>query len=150
VRSSCCWFRHAAQARNVLLKSAAAAGAAGSDGKSSQAAARGFVAKVSDFGLSMAMDPTETHISNFYQGTLTHMAPEVLMHGKLSFASDVYAFGIMLYEMYTATQAFQGVPKIMLGHEVVKLGRRPKFPPDCPFDYQLLACRCWESDPAIR
>jgi hypothetical protein len=48
------------QARNVLLKSA------GGD-------ARGFVAKVSDFGLSMRIDPTETHVSNFYQGTLTHM-----------------------------------------------------------------------------
>ena len=111
---------------------------------------RGFVAKVSDFGLSMRIDPTETHVSNFYQGTLTHMAPEVLMYGKISFASDVYAFGIMLWEMYTASQAFKGVPRALLGHEVTKQGRRPEFPPDCPFDYQLLACRCWESDPAIR
>jgi hypothetical protein len=44
----------------VLLKSA------GND-------TRGFVAKVSDFGLSMRIDPSETHVSNFYQGTLTHM-----------------------------------------------------------------------------
>lgn len=42
------------QARNVLLKSA------GAD-------ARGFVAKVSDFGLSVKMDPAETHVSNVYQ-----------------------------------------------------------------------------------
>jgi len=42
------------QARNVLLKSA------GGD-------QRGFVAKVSDFGLSVRMDPMETHISNVYQ-----------------------------------------------------------------------------------
>lgn len=37
---------------------------------------RGFVAKVSDFGLSMRIDPSETHVSNFYQGTLTHMVRE--------------------------------------------------------------------------
>jgi serine/threonine protein kinase len=111
---------------------------------------RGFVAKVSDFGLSMRIDPSETHVSNFYQGTLTHMAPEVLMYGKLGFASDVYAYGIILWEMYTAQQAFKGIPRALLGHDVAKLGRRPEFPPDCPFDYQLLACRCWESDPAIR
>ncbi|WIA08255.1 hypothetical protein OEZ85_007699 [Tetradesmus obliquus] len=123
--------------RNVLLKSA------GSD-------ARGFVAKVSDFGLSVRMDPSETHVSNVYQGTLTHMAPEVLMFGKISRASDVYAFGVLLWELYTAQQAFKGMPKALLGHEVTKMGQRPEFPPDSPFDYQLLACRCWESDPAIR
>lgn len=42
------------QARNVLLKSA------GDD-------VRGFMAKVSDFGLSVRMDPAETHVSNVYQ-----------------------------------------------------------------------------------
>jgi hypothetical protein len=72
------------------------------------------------------------------------------MYGKLSFASDVYAYGIILWEMYTAQQAFKGVPRALLGHEVTKMGSRPEFPPECPFDYQLLACRCWESDPAIR
>jgi hypothetical protein len=35
--------------------------------KSAGADARGFVAKVSDFGLSVRMDPTETHVSNVYQ-----------------------------------------------------------------------------------
>jgi serine/threonine protein kinase len=133
------------QARNVLLKSAAANTKISAGGD-----ARGFVAKVSDFGLSTAIDSTETHISNFYQGTLNHMAPEVLMHGKISFASDVYAYGIMLYEIYTASQAYKGVLKVLLGHEVARMGLRPEFPPDCPFDFQLLACRCWESDPNIR
>lgn len=78
------------------------------------------------------------------------MAPEVLMFGKISRASDVYAFGVLLWELYTAQQAFKGMPKALLGHEVTKMGQRPEFPPDSPFDYQLLACRCWESDPAIR
>lgn len=27
---------------------------------------------------------------------------------------------------------------------------RPEFPFNTPFEYQLLACRCWESDPSIR
>lgn len=49
------------QCRNVLLKSA------GSD-------ARGFVAKVSDFGLSVRMDPSETHVSNVYQVGLNKAA----------------------------------------------------------------------------
>jgi hypothetical protein len=35
---------------------------------------------VSDFGLSLCVDPGETHVSSVHAGTLTHMAPELLMH----------------------------------------------------------------------
>jgi serine/threonine protein kinase len=43
------------------------------------------------------------------QGTTTHMAPEVLLEGKLSRASDVYAFGILMWELLTADHAFRCV-----------------------------------------
>lgn len=72
------------------------------------------------------------------------------MQGKVSRASDVYAFGILLWELYTGGHAFKGVPRALLGHEITKGNKRPEFPPDCMFEYQLLACRCWESDYAIR
>ncbi|GLI68305.1 hypothetical protein VaNZ11_012666 [Volvox africanus] len=126
------------KARNILLKT----GGVG-DGRS-------YVAKVADFGLSLRIDPHETHVSNVYQGTITHMAPEVLLHGKVSKMSDVYAFAILMWQTYTAGQAFKGTPRALLGHEVTKMNRRPPFPLDTPFEFQLLACRCWESDPSIR
>ena len=37
----------------------------------------GVVAKLADFGLSMAQDPNATHISNYGRGTVAYMAPEV-------------------------------------------------------------------------
>jgi serine/threonine protein kinase len=43
------------KARNILLKS-------------SPSEARGFVAKVADFGLSMEIDPHDTHVSGAFQG----------------------------------------------------------------------------------
>ncbi|GAX80811.1 hypothetical protein CEUSTIGMA_g8247.t1 [Chlamydomonas eustigma] len=49
----------------------------------------GFIAKVSDFGLSVKMDLAMTHISDLSIGTLTHMAPEVILNGHQSKASDV-------------------------------------------------------------
>eukprot|EP00878_Enallax_costatus_P007009 GHUV01007345.1.p1 GENE.GHUV01007345.1~~GHUV01007345.1.p1 ORF type:complete len:1094 (+),score=299.39 GHUV01007345.1:294-3575(+) len=125
------------KARNVLLRSDAHN-------------PRGFVAKVADFGLSLTIDPHSTHISNAFQGTMTHMAPETLMHGQVSRASDVFAYGILLWELYTGEQAYKGVPRALLGHKITKQGLRPEFPADTPFDYQFLACRCWETDPAIR
>ncbi|GFR47720.1 hypothetical protein Agub_g9474 [Astrephomene gubernaculifera] len=125
--------------RNVLLKG-------------STTDPRGFVAKVADFGLSMQLDVHETHVSNAYHGTLAYMAPETLIQGHVSRASDVYGFGILLYELYTGETAFQGIPKALVGHAITKDNLRPSFPPAlaAPFEYQLLACRCWESNPEIR
>ena len=44
------------------------------------------------------------------------------------------------------------MPKALLGHAITKDNLRPVFPPalGAPFEYQLLACRCWESNPEIR
>lgn len=42
------------------------------------------------------------------QGTLTHMAPELLLAGWASTASDVYAYGILLWELATGQRAFAG------------------------------------------
>jgi serine/threonine protein kinase len=42
------------------------------------------------------------------QGTMSHMAPEALLHGRISKAGDVYAFGISLWELFTGGQAYQG------------------------------------------
>jgi len=35
------------------------------------------------------MDSMATHMSGVYQGTVTHMAPEILMEGRASKAADV-------------------------------------------------------------
>jgi len=48
---------------------------------------------VSDFGLSRALGVGQTHQSTRTVGTVTHVAPELLLAGKLSPKSDVYAFG---------------------------------------------------------
>lgn len=81
-------------------------------------------------------------LNHVLQGTMTHMAPEVMLKGKLSRGSDVYAFGVLLWELYSGGHAFRGVPRALLGHEVAHKQRRPEFPEGSPFEYQLLACRC--------
>ena len=45
--------------------------------------------QVSDFGLSIKMDQKDTHVSKVFQGTVSHMAPEILLEGIQSKASDV-------------------------------------------------------------
>ncbi len=49
----------------------------------------GVQPKLADFGLSIQLSRTETHVSSLCHGTPSHMAPEVLTSGRQSKASDV-------------------------------------------------------------
>lgn len=42
------------------------------------------------------------------QGTPTHMSPELFMAGRVSKASDVYAFGVLMYEIISGQRAYAG------------------------------------------
>ncbi|KXZ47914.1 hypothetical protein GPECTOR_32g527 [Gonium pectorale] len=125
------------KADNVMLKSCGGEG-------------RGMSAKVADFGLAIKMDHMSTHVSRTFQGTLTHMAPEVLLHGQVSKAADVFAFGITMWEIFTGGNPYPGVPGALLGHLISREGRRPAFPPGTPSAYRELAERCWAPEPANR
>ena len=72
------------------------------------------------------------------------MSPECLLTGQQSNAGDVYSFGITLYELYTATQAFRCIPASLLGHKIAQDHLRPVFPPDTPIGYKQLAEACWD------
>jgi hypothetical protein len=96
------------------------------------------------------MDPGVTHASGLFQGTLSHMAPEVMLQGKLSKSVDVYAFGIFLWEIFTASMPFKGINYAHLGHAITVEKMRPEWPKFCPQDLKGLAERCWSDDPDLR
>lgn len=59
----------------------------------------GLTAKVCDFGLSREMS-LKSRVETMTYGTVSHMPPELLSLGLLSSAADVYAFGVILNELY--------------------------------------------------
>jgi serine/threonine protein kinase len=57
------------------------------------------VAKVSDFGLSKRMKMNEDYLPNIRQGTPFFMAPELSSQYQLHPQSDVYGYGVMMWEL---------------------------------------------------
>ena len=86
--------------------------------------------KVMDFGLAeiVAASPTDDteHVSQQLTraaGTLPYMAPELLRGERAAAASDLYALGVILYEMATRRRPFSGATDAVLISEI--LNREP-------------------------
>ena len=81
--------------------------------------ARGEV-KVADFGLARAVTAvTTTTVGATVLGTVSYLAPEQVEHGTADARSDVYAAGLLLFEMLTGARAVDGDTPIQVAYRHV-------------------------------
>ena len=66
-------------------------------------------ARITDFGLAAATD--DAALAHDASGTPAYMAPEQLAGKGASVQSDIYALGLVLYELYTGKHAFAGISR---------------------------------------
>jgi serine/threonine protein kinase len=118
----------------------------------------GIVAKLTDFGISKSLDPTSTFAGSTMggAGSLMWMAPELHRRPAApSPAADVYAFGMVMYELYTGCQPWDaelqasGVSPMMVTAWVLD-GRRPSIPGHVPQPSADLMQQCWAAAPSQR
>lgn len=115
-------------------------------------------AKVLDFGLAKWAQPVgeaTTQIltdSNVTVGTLPYMSPEQLRGEKIDGRSDIYSFGVVLYEMSTGQRPFQETLSVALADAILhKLPPSPgRLRPDLSPRLEEIILKCLEKEPENR
>lgn len=106
-----------------------------------------FRAKVSDFGISAK------HQDGGVGGTPYWMAPEVLLRqSKNTPESDMYSFGIILYEVFSRKDPYEGEVYEKVIEQVCEplVQKRPPIPYGMPLDVQSIMRDCLKAEPNRR
>ncbi|XP_032630536.1 megakaryocyte-associated tyrosine-protein kinase isoform X2 [Chelonoidis abingdonii] len=104
------------------------------------------VAKVSDFGLAK-VDPKGVDATKL---PVKWTAPEALKNNKFSTKSDVWSYGILLWELFSYGRAPYSKMTLKEVTEMVEKGYRMEAPEECPPSLYTLMKSCWETEPGKR
>ncbi len=108
--------------------------------------------KLADFGLARAVTEVTATTTGTILGTVAYLGPELVSQGKSDARTDVYAMGILLYEMVTGRQPFTGPSAI----EVASRHVHEDVPPPSsyvlwlPPEFDALIARMADRDPRRR
>uniref|UniRef100_A0A4W6DUK0 non-specific protein-tyrosine kinase n=1 Tax=Lates calcarifer TaxID=8187 RepID=A0A4W6DUK0_LATCA len=103
-----------------------------------------------DFGLSRYMEDSSYYKASKGKLPIKWMAPESINFRRFTSASDVWMFGVCMWEilMY-GIKPFQGVKNNdVIGR--IENGERLAMPPQCPPTLYSLMTKCWSYDPSKR
>jgi eukaryotic-like serine/threonine-protein kinase len=104
--------------------------------------------KITDFGIAHAAWSAPITLTGALVGTPAYLAPERVVGGPATPASDLYSLGVVGYQCLTGTIPFEGIP-----HEVTAAHRHrplPPLPPDVPAGVAELILDLTARDPAAR
>ncbi|KAM0011576.1 putative protein kinase RLK-Pelle-CrRLK1L-1 family [Helianthus debilis subsp. tardiflorus] len=126
-----------------------------------------WISKVSDFGLSKIVqtNQTSTHVSTLVKGTFGYLDPDYFQTSRLTRKSDVYAFGVILFELLCGRKAVDTsldedqMNLARWAQDTIKEGRlkqivdsdlRGRISFKCVKEFAQLARQCLHSNPKKR
>ncbi|KAM8781295.1 mitogen-activated protein kinase kinase kinase 9 isoform 2-T2 [Rhynchonycteris naso] len=105
------------------------------------------ILKITDFGLAREWHRT-TKMSA--AGTYAWMAPEVIRASMFSKGSDVWSYGVLLWELLTGEVPFRGIDGLAVAYGVAMNKLALPIPSTCPEPFAKLMEDCWNPDPHSR
>ena len=100
--------------------------------------------KIADFGISMMKAGTYLNVSNML-GTAAYTAPEVLGDSNVDEKCDVYALGVLIWEIMTGLNPWGGLHPFQIMAKVMH-NERPRIPDEFPYLIKRLISKCWLKD----
>ena len=110
--------------------------------------------KVADFGLAKAIstDTQHTATKGVLIGTVSYLAPELVVEGKADARADVYAAGVVMFELLTGSKPHEGETPIQVAYKHVHNDVPPpsSLAPELPAYVDALVARATAREPGLR
>jgi len=117
----------------------------------------GFHSKLFDFGVAKLLGEKQAQVGHktidgAVVGTPFYMSPEQALCHDVTAAADIYAMGVVMYEMITGTVPFHAEQLVLLLNAILKKPASPPslVRPDVPPWLDRLILHCLEKDPEAR
>ncbi|XP_072229930.1 receptor tyrosine-protein kinase erbB-2 isoform X1 [Leuresthes tenuis] len=107
--------------------------------------------KITDFGLARLLDIDETEYhADGGKVPIKWMALESILHRKFTHQSDVWSYGVTVWELMTfGSKPYDTIPAREIP-DVLEGGERLPQPPICTIDVYMIMVKCWMIDPDSR
>jgi serine/threonine protein kinase len=107
--------------------------------------------KIMDFGIARSMESL-TRLTGSMVGTPAYMAPEQVAGKAVDYRTDIYSLGLMLYEMFTGSRAFQADTAVAVALKQIRELPPPphEVDPTVPVVLERAILKCLEKEPGKR
>jgi serine/threonine protein kinase len=107
--------------------------------------------KIMDFGIARSME-AGTRLTGAMIGTPAYMAPEQVSGKPVDYRTDIYALGLILYEMFTGSETFRADTAVAIALKQMQEIPAPPhdIDPNIPVYIERAILKCLEKEPAKR
>jgi len=106
-----------------------------------------YTVKVADFGISDMLENEATMTAK--SGTINWMPPEVFQGFTYTTKSDVFSYGMVMWEILTNEQPYSKLNQFQI-LRLLDRGERPAIPPGSDTTYIKIMADCWAEKPDDR